>query len=127
MDAIFAPFTPMFEPFLSLCRTHANAPARKQTRSTAHPHGLPSDEADLRVGFSVNGRNSFGVEWRRKRCRRRRKRLGDHMVTKPMGERAVDHDGIHQIDGINSTKPLCFMPRIAMFQMSFSRLNCRLQ
>ena len=42
MDAISAPFTPMFEPFPALCRIHASVPARKQALSTAHPHGLPT-------------------------------------------------------------------------------------
>lgn len=41
MDAIFAGFTPMFEPFPATYQNHASVLARKQARSTAHPHGLP--------------------------------------------------------------------------------------
>ncbi|GEM_PF-5461176 len=52
MDAIFAPFTPMFEPFPSTYRIHANVPAQKQARSTAHPHELPS-ETPVNTGVFV--------------------------------------------------------------------------
>ncbi len=48
MDVIFAPFTPMFEPFPSLCRIHATVPAQKQARSTARPHGLPIQKPPMR-------------------------------------------------------------------------------
>lgn len=53
MDAIFAPFTPMFELFPSLYRIHASIPTRKQAHSTAYPLGLPVHKTPTTGSFVI--------------------------------------------------------------------------